>query len=757
MYLASAPARFPFDSVVLGAVFVLVFLQGQVAFGQEYPPPPEEPEWPVDPATYPRPTHPATRATGPIIIDGVPDEAAWEEAPPITQFITSMPDLGYPATQKTNVRVLYDDEALYFACLCYDTQPDNLTVTSLERDFNAVNADVLTVVLDPALDRRNAFMFTINPYGAIGDAQAFDDNRILNYAWDGVVRVETQLTDFGWTFEMAIPWTTLRFEASDEGQDWGFNVLRRVTRVNEVSYWSPLERHEYTPKVSRAGTLTGLVGLKRGRNLELTPYVRGSVAKGSGGIAGIGDEVDAGGDLKLAVTSNLTLDVTYRTDFSDVEVDQLQVNLTRFPLFFPERRDFFIENSGTFEFGDGTQREFRTSVSSRDFTLFHSRRIGLAPGGEVIPIMGGTRLTGRMGQFEVGALGMRTRAAPGQPPENFGVVRLRRRLLGGSNVGLMVTHRDLIGEDGQPVRNRAYGADANFLFADHLLLTSYVAAAQGSDLEGDLKDRLALRFSAGWRNRFWNTSVLYRRLGAEFRPGLGFVRRRGINHYFATFGVHPSVDRFGLQEISPYVMIDYFTNLESVLETRRAQVGLGFTFDDRSRTNLTYEHLFERLFEPFQVSRSDLVVEVGDYETHEVAFSHTTNPSRVFSGNVSASRGGYFDGTRTSYGVGGVWRPRPQVTFDLSFTRSEIALRGEELVADLARLGLSLNPTTDLVVTAFVQYNSLIDAIVSNVRLRFIHAPLSDLYLVYSEQRDVRGDLRPQQSVALKVTRLLAF
>jgi len=745
--------NFPRSPWTLGAVLVLLLLRGQVAFGQEYTP---EPEWPVDPATYARPTHPATRATGPIIIDGFPDEAAWEDAPPITRFITSMPDLGYPATQETNVRIIYDDEALYVACLCYDTQPDNLTVTSLERDFNAVNADVLSIVLDPMLDRRNAFLFTINPHGAIGDAQAFDDNRILNYAWDGVVRVETQLTDFGWTFEMAIPWTTLRFEASEAGQDWGFNVLRRVPRVNEVSYWAPLERHEFTPKVSRAGTLTGLTGLKQGRNLGLTPYVKGSLASGSGGVAGTGDEVDAGGDLKFAITSSLTLDATYRTDFSDVEVDQLQVNLTRFPLFFPERRDFFIENSGTFEFGDGTQREYRMSVSARDFTLFHTRRIGLAPGGEVIPIMGGTRITGRMGQFEIGALGMRTGAATLRPPENFGVVRVRRRLLGGSNVGLMVTHRDLVGEDGQTVRNRAYGADGNFLFAENLLLTSYVAAAEGSNLEGGLKDRLAMRLSAGWRDRFWNTSVLYRRLGEEFDPGLGFVRRRGINHYYATFGVHPTVDRFGLQEINPYVMIDYFTNLKSVLETRSAEGGLGFTFEDRSRSNLTYKHLFERLFEPFRVSRSDLVVGAGNYETHEVAFSHRTNPSRVFSGNVSVSHGGYFEGTQTSYGVGGVWRPSPQVAFDLTFTRSEIALPGEELVADLAGLKVSVNPTTELLMTAFVQYNSLNDAVVSNVRLRFIHAPLSDLYLVYSEQRDVRGDLRTQHSVTLKATRLLA-
>ena len=286
---------------------------------------------------------------------------------------------GLPRHQHTIVRVLYDDEAFYLSGILYD-EPGNITVTSLERDFPPLDSDVLSFVLDTNLDRRNSFLFLINPYGAVGDAQAFDDMRILNNAWDGVVQVETQLTDFGWTMEIAIPWSTLRFEGAEGSQDWGFNVQRRIRRINESSTWSPLERREFQPKVSRAGTLTGFVGLEQGRNLWLEPYVRGSVALGSEGVAG-GDEVDAGLDLKYGVTSSLTLDATYRTDFSHVEVDELQVNLTRFPLFFPERRNFFIENSGMFEFGDGTPREFRLSVSGRDFTLFHTRRVGLSSGG----------------------------------------------------------------------------------------------------------------------------------------------------------------------------------------------------------------------------------------------------------------------------------------------------------------------------------------------------------------------------------------
>ena len=717
-----------------------------------------EPDWPIDPASYPRPAHAATKARGPIVIDGRPDEAAWQETVPITRFVQTRPELGFPATERTEARILYDEDALYISCLCYDTQPDKLTVSSLERDFGPLDSDVFSFVLNPDPSRWNSFLFYVNPAGALGDAQTFDDNRILNYAWDGVVEVATELTDFGWTVEMAIPWTTLRFDGAQGTQDWGFNVQRRVRRINESATWSPLQRHEFQPKVSRAGTLTGLEGLKQGRDLRLKPYVRGSVASGGGAVGGAGDELETGLDLKYGITSRLTFDATYRTDFSHVEVDQLQVNLTRFPLFFPERREFFIENSGIFEFGDGTRGEYRSSVSARDFTLFHTRRVGLTSAGEVIPIVGGTRLSGSLGQFEVGVLGMRTDAAGERTREDFGVVRLRRRLLGRSDVGFIVTNRNLVGEDGAPVYNRTYGADANLNLAEHLLLTSYIAMSDAPDLVGGRwEDRSAVRVSAGWRDPFWNTSVLFRRFGSEFTPGMGFVRRRGMNHSYATFGVHPSFDRLALQEINPYVEIDYYTNLQSVLETRSVRTGLGFTFDDGSRSSLTYESLYERIFKPFRVSGSALTVALGAYETQMVSASHQSNPARTLSANVSVSRGGYFDGTQTSYGVGGAWRPSSRVALQVAVSRNEIELPAGNLVADLARFELNLNPTTRLSTSALIQYNGLTDEVVSNVRLRFIHAPLSDLYLVYSELRRVGEGVGVDHSIALKVTRLFAF
>jgi len=243
-------------SAFVGSVLVLVFFGSQVAVAQDRARVTVEPEWPIDPASFPRPTHTATRASGPIVIDGRPDEVAWEEAPPITRFIQSRPDAGHPATQETIVRVLYDDEVLYIAAVCYDTQPDNLTVMSMERDFPPLESDVFSFVLSPDRDRLDSFLFYMNPHGAYGDARTFDDNRApVDYAWDVVVEGETRLTDFGWTVEMAIPWSTIGFDGAEGRQEWGFNVQRRILRINESATWSPLGLREYQPTVSRAGTL----------------------------------------------------------------------------------------------------------------------------------------------------------------------------------------------------------------------------------------------------------------------------------------------------------------------------------------------------------------------------------------------------------------------------------------------------------------------------------------------------------------------
>jgi hypothetical protein len=711
--------------------------------------------FPVVPTNVPRPSMRAVRAAGPITIDGRIDEPAWGAADRMTQFIQSEPNIGYPSTERTDVRILYDENALYLACLCYDSQPDNLTLSSLQRDFSYIDNDVVSFVISPNPEQRNGFLFSINVGGAVWDAQAFDDLTSSNASWDSEIDVRTQRTDFGWTFEAAIPWTTLRFTPTDGPQDWGLNLLRRVRRINETAYWSPLERREPLGRVSRAGTLTGLTGLRQSRNLRLKPYVVGSVASGGGGVTQ-DDDFDAGADLKYGITPRLTADLTFRTDFSQVEADAVQINLTRFPLFFPERREFFIENSGTFDFGDGMRRDVRMSVSNRDFMLFHSRRIGLTGSGQPVPILGGARLSGGVGDFEVGLLSMRTRETSTLSAETASVGRLRWRPSSGSTLGFLVANRDVGGAVGSPSDNTAFGMDATAaLVSNRLFLTSYAAGVDGTGLSGGLGARSALRASVGWRDTFWDAAILARRFGEDFQPDLGFVRRRGIWHQYATLGVHPTVRAFGLQEINPYVEADRYTTLTGALETRRVAGGIGFDGADGYRASVSFENVYERLLDPFTVGGATIAA--GEYDSNEVAASYATSSAREISFDLGLSYGGYFGGTRTSYTGGIAWRPNQYASIDLALERNDIALSATDVVTNLARLRVSASPSTRLSASAFVQYNDLADEIITSIRGRFIHAPLSDLYLVVEERRSTRDAFEPVQSLAVKITRQFAF
>jgi len=477
------------------------------------------------------------------------------------------------------------------------------------------------------------------------------------------------------------------------------------------------------------------------------------VASDDGGVAR-GEDFDMGLDLKYGITPRLTADLTYRTDFSQVEADAVQINLSRFPLFFPEKREFFIENSGMFEFGDQTRREARIGVSNRDFTLFHTRRVGLTGSGQQIPILGGARLSGGAGDFEVGLLSMRTRATSDVPHETASAARVRWRPLPGSTFGFLVTNKLVSGSS--PTDNTAYGIDASALIAGgRLLLTSYAVGVSGSGLTTDIGDRSALRVSAGWRDAFWDATVLTRRLGEDFRPELGFVRRIGTLHHYATFGVHPTVRALGLQEINPYVEVERYATLAGVLETRRVAGGLNFDASDGSGASINIENVFERLFEPFSVGGSTIAA--GDYTSNEVAGSYATSSANELSVSLGLAHGGYFGGTRTSYSGGVAWKPSEYVVFDVGLERNEIALAATDVVTNLARFRVNASPSTRLSASAFVQYNGLADELVTSVRLRFIHAPLSDAYVVIEERRSTRDAFSPVQSVALKVTRQLAF
>jgi len=707
----------------------------------------------VDPEATPRPVLHVKPGTG-IRIDGRLDEAAWAAVGPITDFVQAEPDAGMPPSQRTEVRVTFDDTYLYIGAELFDSEPEGMVYGGMERDSPGIlfeEMDAFGVTLDTYLDRRSSFIFFVNPAGGVKDGQGFDDGRSRDYGWDGVVDVKTTIHDRGWTAEMAIPWRTLRFDPTRAEQEWGMNLLRRIRRRNEVSYWAPLDRRNRIFLMSRAGTITGMGSLPAGRNLSVKPFALASRASGSAiPTEAVGRDGDGGVDVKWGITPNMTLDLTWRTDFSQVEVDQEQVNLTRFPVFFPELREFFLENSGTFTFGDvdGGPGGPRLGSSLRDMTLFHSRRIGLT-GGSPVPLLGGARLTGRVGGMEVGLLNVQGEEFDSLPAENFTVARVRQRVFGKSDVGAVFTNRDVTSADS--ATNQAYGVDANLNLFGNLYVNTYAAGSR----KGDQED-WAGRFSVGWRDRFWNTSAAVRRVGEDFEPGMGFVRRRAMRESYATLGIHPRPGWSSVLEVNPYVEWTYTTDLAGVLESREERASLGVSFMDRSSLAVSYTRNFERLDGPFRV-RPGVSIPAGDYEFAQGSVSYRSSQGKALSGNVSVSGGGFYDGTRYTVSGGARWQPNHHVVLDLDATHNALDVQGTSFPADLYSARLQYAWSTTFNFSGFVQYNAASEEVVTNLRANYIHAPLSDLFFLFTERRSRAGPGVLERYFTIKVTRLLLF
>ncbi len=711
----------------------------------------------IDPNTSPRPSLEARRATSPITLDGSLDEAAWALADSTRGvFYQSIPNQGVPSSERTVVRVLYDQERVYVGATMYDSRPEALVSAGMEQDFATQDSDIFGFALDTYLDRQNAFLFAVNPAGALFDAQAFNDQQSVNRAWEGEVEVATRITEYGWVAEIAIPMTTLRFRESDGPQDWGINFSRRIRRISEDSSWAPLSRQFRVYKMSRAGTLTSLEGLGQGRNLWVKPFVNGVRSDGLRND-GSSEKLEGGFDLKWGITPQLTLDVTALTDFSQVEVDEQQINLTRFSLFFPEKRDFFLENDGIFSFQDARVRNFRTGSGPQNFKLFHSRRIGLSADRTPVPIAAGARMTGRLGDYAVGLLNMQTRDGPSHPGENFAVVRVRKNVLASSDIGFMFVNREGTGRGLADAYNRTFGTDANLRLAGgRMLLNSYMAVTDEPDANGD-RTTGALEFA--WRDPLWAASVLVKTVGDDFNPGVGFVARRGVRQGFVTLGAHPQPAIPHVRELNPYVDVNLFSDLGWTLESREITPGLGVAFLDSGMLTMEYSASYERFADATPIA--GVSVPAGEYDFGAFTASYRSNLGRKLGGNLAVTRGGFFDGQRSSVSGGVTVRPSAHLFVEGSAQRNRLTLAGRTFDANLFAGRLRYAHDTRTFLSAFVQYNEASDRLQTNVRFNLIHAPLSDVFLVYSELRDRSPE--PGQAgvidraVTLKVTKLIAF
>jgi uncharacterized protein DUF5916/cellulose/xylan binding protein with CBM9 domain len=707
----------------------------------------------------------ATRASGPVVIDGVLDENAWAAAPPARGFIQSDPREGQPATFETEVRTLYNDDAIFFGVVATDPDPSKLIVTDLRKDYAVDASDAFSIILDTFHDGRNGYEFATNPAGAKWDAQVTNEGRDINANWDAIWDVRTRTTATGWVAEIWIPFRTLKFANADP-QTWGINFRRKVRRLNEDSYWSQLPRIYGLERVSLAGTLAGMNGVRSGKNLRVKPYVLSSGS--TVGRSGTNGDVQGGVDMKYGVTNGLVWDFTVNTDFSQVEADEQQVNLTRFSLFFPEKRDFFLENAGIFGFGSpdaiyyggvgsgGVLFGGRQNATP-DARLFFSRRIGLSAAGDALPILAGTRLTGREGAYSLGALNIQQREDGGVPASNFTALRMRRDVLANSDIGAVLLDKEETG----PNFNRLAGVDANFRFGG-LTLNGYVARTMSPVGTASVPgNALATRANVLYQDRRWLLRGRLDGIGSRFNDELGFVPRRGVNNEFTYISRTFRSQWFPswLREVRPHWQTDTFTRQrEGSLDSRQQDFHLPFFFSNGGFSEIGANTNVELTRATFALnSARGAFVPAGRHEYTEYFLTFGGNGAARLTPSLRYSIGRFYSGYRRSYAAGPSVHINEKLSASLNLQINNITLPTASYVSTLATTRINYNFNTKVFLTALLQYTTDTHQLSSNIRFNIIHRPLSDLFFVYNEHRDERIGLRQDRSIIAKLTYMLAL
>ena len=558
-------------------------------------------------------------------VDGALDEAVYRTEAPISEFVQQVPREGAPATERTDAWVMFDRDYIYVAARCWDTAPpDRWVANELRRDTNQLRQnDTFGVIFDTFYDRRNGFLFYTNPLGARAD-QAVTDEGNLNVDWNPVWDVRTGRFDGGWTVEMAIPFKSLRYRSGPD-QVWGINIRRVVRRKNEWSHIALIPASAGVPggmfRLSRAGTLVGLDLPPASKNLELKPYgiTRVTTDRLRTPVVSNAPEGDVGLDAKYGVTANLTADLTVHTDFAQVEVDEQQVNLTRFSIVFPEKRDFFLEGRGIFDFARSGPANANTSATLTP-SLFYSRRIGLN-GSRVIPVDVGARLTGKVGRFGIGAMNIETGddATSNTPSTNFSILRVKRDILRRSTVGAIVTRRSVSSlVAGTP--NLAYGADAAFSFFQNVNVGGYYARSETAGLKRDDDSYLGRADYAGDR---YGAQAQYLKVGDNFTPDVGFVRRDNFRRSFGSLRFSPRpVERFkGIRQFTYQASVEYIENGAGQMETRNQTGRVAVERQNSDTFSVEGGTRYELLLRPFAVAPR-VTIAPGGYGFNDVTVAY---------------------------------------------------------------------------------------------------------------------------------------
>jgi uncharacterized protein DUF5916 len=723
------------------AVFAMVLLGAAAARAQD-------PE-PVTMRAY--------RLTQPLVVDGLLDDAVYLTTEPAPKFMQQEPRVGELATEQTEMWVFFDDRNVYVSARMHDSEPDRMIADEMRRDASIYQNEHFVVIFDTFHDRRTGFFFQTNPLGAVRDALIVDENT-ANYDWNAVWDVKVHRDETGWTSEMVIPFKSLRYPTGKE-QVWGINARRWERRINEHSLLSitppGTPPNNAVQRLANAATLVGMEVPPPAHNIELKPYGVSNLTTNRVSTPPVSNRFDRdiGIDAKYGITSNVTLDLTVNTDFAQVEIDEQQVNLTRFSLFFPEKRDFFLEGQGIFDFANTGGGGFRTPDAP---IMFFSRRIGL-DGGQPVPIKGGARLTGRLGKTSLGVLEIQTDEGPQglTPATNFLVARVKRDVLRRSNIGFIATRR--APRSGAPGSNALLGVDTSFNLFENVQAGSYYARTNTPGLEvNDSSYRGYFRYV---HDRY-GLEAERMKVGEAFNPEVGYVPRPDITRTDLVARFSPRIRSVrSLRKLEWNSELERFVNGRRELETRVASGTFRIEFNSSDMLTATYRNDYEFVTAPFRISGGPLLP-IGVYEFNEGVVQFNAGAQRPVSGRLTLTAGEFYSGHRRQFEYNGRVKVSSQLAFEPRILASHITLPEGAFTTKLLGARTTYTVTPRMFVSGLVQYNSSLNTVESNIRWRWEYQPGSDLYVVYTDGRDTFGPRSAalmNRGLAIKATRLLRF
>ena len=660
------------------------------------------------------------------MIDGLLNEPPWQQAPPLTNFMQAEPFEGDPASEGTEVRILYDDDAIYVGVTLHDSDPSQIVTTDTRRDADLNEMDSFQIIFDTFRDQQNGFVFGTNAQGVQYDAQVRDQGRASN-TWDGSWDVKTNVTESGWTAEFRIPLRTLRYGPAP--QTWGINAYRNIQRTRERTYWAPLARVYDIGRLSSAGDLRGLK-LQTPRNLKVLPYVIGSANRDYTRSGIVNDtNGDFGFDAKFGVTPSLNLDATYSTDFAQVEVDNQQINLTRFNLRFPEKRPFFQENSGLFRIGQG-----------QEVDLFFSRRIGLDDSGNLVPIRAGGRLTGKVNGFNVGLLNMQTDDTASTPANNFSVLRASRELRNRSGVGVMFINRSATGDGaGGNNWNRTWGTDARLGVGEHFTLSGYGAR---TETPGRLGRDFAYNANARWDDGRHDAQLEYGETGENFNPEVGFLETPGgYRRYRVGYGEvwrQQAIRNAGFRELNPHFNYTRFDYQDGGLLNAELHVDNHWDWENGQFITVGLNGTWDGLREPFEVYPG-IVVPAGEHGGLRTTFRYNSDRRQPIYGRLQWDLGTFLNGRQSSPTFQVILRDSGRFTLDATWNYREIDLPQGAFHTNLGNMRVTYNFSPSVFVQSLLQYNDRTNRWSTNLRFHWLETAGTGLFVVYNNTEALNG------------------